>query len=421
MKNGMKKIVTFIIAAAMLSASVYAENETVEVATAVAYTVDPSEEQVYPEEPVPPEDIAFEEPVGNDIASEDPIDDEPFDADYGEDEDGLREEPFPELGSIDDYLEKNGYPDYLSFICNVAGAINGYDPTSEEEYQPKITYWWDVGVVNATPEQKAEIQALVDRLYPIENELTFIDCTYSYAERKALIPEILETVKKLFPELPVKDVSLIRNTEQIGVTIDTAVIDEEPIEVEMLREKLYAIYGDIVFVSEYAVTTDDVYDDEFYDGAGLPTVGIAEATFPETDEAVEMIEAAEEEGVDFDANDDTIYGYGGAVTTSEETGAPAAPVGGDVDSAPTAGEIAAIAPPTEQSGDSTVMWICIVAGLVIALGTVAFIYRAKLIPVFATSGGNVTLNKKQAEEAVKNSEVIPDDSVLQAIKEKIDK
>ena len=400
MKNIMK-IAAFIIAAGMLSAGAYAaEPEVIAVATASEQTASPLEE------PVPPD-----EPVQNDIAFEEPMEDK----EYLPEEDGLVAttagdvgEVLASLGDIDQYLAENGWPDYLSFICNVAASINGYDPTSEEEYQPKMTYWWDVGTVNATSEQKAEIKALIDELYPIENNLTFIDCTYSYAEREALIPEIRETVMKIFPDIKGLDVSLIRNTEQIGVTFDISAFEnEDPIEIEMIREKLYAIYGDLVFVSEYAMVTDDHGED--FDG--IPTIGI--------DIADEIAE--EEIGAASNADGDIIYGNGGAAFTIEESGEPEEAIGGDVDSAPTAGEIAAIAPPSEQSGGNTIMWICIVAGLVIALGTVAFIYRAKLIPVFATSGGDVTVNKKQAEEVVKNSEVIPDDSVLQAIKEKIDK
>ena len=431
----MKKYIAFIIAAAMLSAGVYAEtveDEIVEVATAVAKTTVPGEEQVYYEEEpvppdVPPEDIAFEEPVGNDIANE-----EPFDAAYTEDilpeeelptEDDNYVEPFPELGDVYQYLEANGYPEYLSFICNTAAAINGYDPTTEEEYQPKMTYWWDVGVVNATSAQKAEIQALIDELYPIENILDFVDCTYSYNERKALIPEIRQTVEELFPDIKVIDVSLIRNTEQIALQLDFSTgVYEDVIEAEMVKEKMYAIYGDLLFMGEFAEPT---YDDGIYDGAvpetAVPTVGIGEIGVEEEDEVVDVID---DEGTAVATN------YDG------EAALPAFTMGGDLDAVPADGdmttseemliygEVAAITSPAEQSRDNTILWVCIAAALVIGLGTVAFIYRAKLIPVFATSHGDVTAkktSKKQAEDAVKNSEVIPDDSVLQTIKEKIDK
>ena len=371
----MKKIITFMIAAAMLSAGVYAA---------------PAENE-----------IAFEEP---------PVAAETFVPDYGEDEDGLPdvvhgdevhgiyEELFPELGDIQKYLEENGYPDYVSFIFNAAVATNGYDPTSGEEYQPKLTYWWDIGVVNATAEQKAEIQAIIDDLYPIENIITFVDCTYSHAEREALMPEVRETVRTLFPDLTGDltgfDVSLILNTEQIGVTFDFPGPDDT--DLDAVKKKLYGIYGDLVFVDRLYVFNGDA--DDF----GEDLIG----AIPESDG---MMGAGTEIGVE---------------EIAPEIGDVALPVDGDVDAAPAVGEVAAIAPPADSSNDNTVMWICITAALVVALGTAAFICRAKLIPVFATSNGDVTakkVGKKQAEEAVKNSEVIPDDSVLQAIREKLDK
>lgn len=373
----MKKIITFIIAAAILSSGVYAADivdieeavpadEPVDVVYAVTTTTAPEEEQTGVEI-----DIAYEEPaMYDDILPEEEFPPEAAD----------NVEVFPELGDIEKYLAMNGYPDYLSFICNTAAAINGYDPSSGEEYQPKMTYWWDVGVVNASAVQKAEIQALIDELYPIENIVTFVNCTYSYNEREALIPEIRQTVEKLFPTVKVIDVSLIRNTEQIALRLDFA----DDIEAEMVREKMYGVYGDLLFMGDFGEVGTD------YDGA-LPTVGIAEI--------------GAEEGID------EVADVEGVAVGSNVDGDAAPAIGG---------EIAAVVP-TEQSNSNTVLWLCIAAALVITLGAVAFIYRAKLIPVFATASGDVTVNKKQAEEAVKNSEITPDDSVLQAIKEKIEK
>lgn len=387
------KIISLIIAAAMLSAAVYAEDVeeviTAEEVVEVAYTTTASvTEQIEAQENVDaPEQLA----------------------EYLPDEDSLPEEEFPELGDIDKYLAQNGYPDYLSFIFNSGASINGYDPTSGEAYKPQMTYLWEVGLVNADAAKKTEIETLINRLYPIENKITFVDCTYSHAQREAMIPDIRETAKQLFPNLTGLDVYLILNAEQIGVNVAFPAGDNT--DYEMVREKMYAMYGDVVFVSEFFESTDE------FDGAiggfvggtipemGIPEMGMGAAT-----------EIAEEEAV------------GEIGVASDVDGEPAPPIGGDVDSAPavgidTTGEIAAITP-AEKSADNTVLWICIAAALVIALGAVAFIYRAKLIPVFATSHGDVTAKKtgrKQLEEAVKNSEVVPDDSVLQAIKEKIEK
>ena len=426
----MKKAFTFIIAAiasSMLSAGVYAAETAVEVEAPVPPDMPPEGNIVVDGDNFPDIAVASSKPVGNDIAYEEPIFDEEYlpDEPVYPDESYPDETPFPELGDINRYLAENGYPSYLSFICNGAAAINGYDPSSGEEYQPKMTYWWDVGVVNATAAQKAEIQAIIDELYPIENIITFVNCTYSYAEREAMIPEIRETVEKLFPEIKVIDVSLIRNTEQIALQLDFSADGDVP-EPEMVREKMYAVYGDLLYMGEFGVTTDDA------DMPDLPTVGIAEiGAGEEIDEIAEEDTAA---ASNMDGADLILNADGSPATTSEElgpiqevigdNGEPAAPVNGDKDSAPAVGEIIAVAAdPAQPAANNTVLWIVIAAVLVIALGTAAFIYRAKLIPVFATSNGDVTAkkaSKKQAEEAVKNSEVMPDDNVLQAIKEKID-
>lgn len=446
----MKKVIFCIIAAAMLTASTYAaeiaeeeivvEAEVVEAVTASSHMVPREEEPVPPD--LPTEDIAFEEPVANEgyMFDEDILPEEEMPDGYNS------VDTWPKLGNIDEYLAMNGYPDYISFICNGAAAINGYDPSSGEEYQPKMTYWWDVGVVNATAAQKAEIQALIDELYPIENIITFVDCTYSYAEREAMLPEIRETVEKLFPTVSIIDVVLIRNTEQIALHLDFPVDGDVP-EPDMVKEKMYAIYGDLLFMGDFGVTTDDADAIEIDD---LPTVGIGATT------EIAMEEIGEEEigvATNVDGADaptvapaapTTGNGGSSAVTTSVETvpesiplpedegeievdeyddGEPAPAPGGDVDSAPAVGEVIAITPDEHPAGNNTVLWICIASALVVVLGAAAFVYKAKLIPVFATSDGDVTpgkVSKRQAEEAVKNSEVVPDDEILQAIKEKID-
>ena len=444
----MKKVISTIIAAAMLTASVYAE-EAVEVVSAVSTTAVPQEEAPVAAD-VPPEgDIVYDvnEPAEDGVAFDSPYDT----ACTGDEVIPPEREIFPELGDIEKYLAVNGYPDYVSFIFNGAASVNGYDPTSGEEYQPKMTYWWDVGVVNATAAQKAEIQALIDELYPIENNITFIDCTYSYNERAAMIPEIRQTAERLFPEKDVFAITLIRNTEQIEVLLDVSDETEE----EMIKEKLFEVYGDLVLVGGLTTVTDDGYDMGYI----VPETEIG-AVQPGMGGATTEIAMEEEEEIDIEVDEDVpaantipdaappVDVDGIAVGSNEDgdkeseivdviddSGEPNPGIGGNVDDAPIAGggavtttgktygEIAAITSPEKPADNNAVLWICIAAALVIALGAVAFIYRAKLIPVFATSHGNIAagkLSKKQAEEAVKSNEVIPDDSILQSIKDRLD-
>ena len=337
----MKKFVSFIIAAAMLSAAVYAEAEGT-----VTYEVS---QGVQPQAP-----------------------------DY-----------YTVSGDIEAYLAENGYPEYVSYLFNTGCVSEGYDPSSGEGYQPTVTYHWEIGLANATAEQKNEIQALLDGLYSGENVITFNECTYSHAEREALIPEIRKKVTDIFPDAEILDVI---NTNNPFILVEVKGLDDE--QMGILQKRLGEAYGELIIVSDGLDKVDDV-------SGAQPGMGgdIAPAPPIATEPAI------------------------GEMAPDNVFGEPASPVGGDVDAAPPAGELAAITAP-EQSADSTILWICIAAALVVILGTVAFIYRAKLVPVFATSHGDMTAKKtgkKAVEEAVKNSEVIPDDSVLQAIKEKLDK
>ena len=356
MKNGIKKLITFVIAAAMLSAGAYAEEAE---GTVVASTGGGSVE------------------TGTAAPSE--------------------------AGDIEKYFAENGYPDYVAYIFNAGCAINGYDPSSGEEYQPQMTYLWEVGAVNATAAQKDEIQALIDGLYPVENKITFVDCAYSHGERLALIPEIRDTAASLCPDAEAVEVA-VPNSPFIWVEVRGA----DDTQLGELQKRFGAAYGELIIVSDGLVHVDDGAD-----GIGDVQPGMGAAT---------------EIGVE------EIVPEGGISAGSDVDGGPAPAIGGNVDSAPTAGvdsasgesygEIAAIASPDEQSGSNAVLWICIAAALVVALGTAAFIFKARLIPVFATSDGGVTakkLTRRQTEEAVKNGTAVPDESVLQAIREKIDK
>lgn len=328
----MKKLLSFIIGLAMLSASVYAEAEGT-----VTYEVSQGAQPSVP--------------------------------DY-----------YAVSGDIEAYLAQNGYPDYVAYLFNTGCVANGYDPSSGEEYQPTVTYHWEVGVANAAAEQKAEIQALLDGLYSGENVITFAECTYSHWEREALIPEIRKTVTDIFPDAEILDVI---NTNNPFILVEVKGLDDA--QMGDLQKRFGMAYGELIIVSDGLDKVDD--------GDAQPGMGAA------TEPAI------------------------GEMAPDNVFGEPAPPIGGDVDAAPPAGELAAITAP-EQSADSTVLWICIAAALIIVLGAAALILKAKLIPVFAASHGDVTAQKtgkKAVEEAVKNSEVIPDDSVLQAIKEKLDK
>ena len=338
----MKKFLSFIIGLAMLSAGVYAEAEGT---------------------------VTYEVSQG----AQPPV------TDY-----------YTASGDIEAYIAENGYPDYVSYMFMSGIVSNGKDPSSSGEYQPEVTYHWEVGVANATAEQKDEIQALLDGLYTGENVITFAECTYSHGEREALIPEIREKVTDIFPDAEILDVI---NTNNPFILVEVKGLDDA--QMGDLQKRFGMAYGELIIVSDGLDKVDDV--GEVQPGMGAD---IAPAPPIATEPAIEEIVP------------DNVFGE------------PAPPVGGDVDAAPpVGGELATVAP-AEKNADSIIIWICIAAALAVVLATAAIIFKAKLTPVFATSHGDMAVQgtgKKAVEEAVKNSEVIPDDSVLLAIKEKLDK
>ena len=312
----MKKVVSIMIAAAMLSAAVYAE-----AGGTVTYEVSQG--------------------------AQPPV------TDY-----------YAVSGDIEAYLAQNGYPDYVAYLFNTGCWTNGKDPSSDGEYQPTVTYHWEVGVAGATAEQKAEIQALLDGLYSGENIITFVECRYSRAEREELVPEIRKTVTSLYSDAEILAVIVTNNP---FILVEVKGLDD--VQMGDLQKRFGMEYGELIIVSDGLDHADDT--------------------------------------------DGVQPGMGGSTE----------PAIGEMTPDNVLGELAVITAP-EQSADSAVLWICIAAALMITAGIAAFICRAKLVPVLSTSHGDVTpqkTGKKAVEEAVKNSEVIPDDSVLQAIKEKLEK
>lgn len=388
----MKKVISFIIAAAMLSAGVYAE-DVVEVDSAAQEDSTPTESIVIPQ------------------------------SDY-----------------IEKYFAENGYPDYVSYIFNTGASTSAYDPSSGEEYQQKMTYWWEVGVAHATDDDKAEIQTLIDNFFPIENIVTFVECAYSKAEKEALVPEIRQTVKDLYPDAEILDIIIINNPFML-----LEIRGLEDWQMGDLEKTFGAMYGELIIVSDGL--DDSVDGSNLVDNIGVPEIGEVqpgrgEETVPATEIAIEEIvpedgssvttahdgsgEVAAPVGGDVDAAppvDDTPDSYDGVVPDSNDSYPGAVPdynYGGMTEADETYGEIAAITSPEKPANNNAVLWICIAAGLVVVLAAVALIYRA--VPVFATSQGDIAarrVSRKQAEEAVKSSETAPSDEILQAIKEKI--
>lgn len=147
-------------------------------------------------------------------------------------------------GSIeapDKYWAENGYPDDISFAYEAGGEVLE-DGTSVS--------WWEIGIVNADDNRKQEI---IDMLSP-NCIITFVDCQYSYNQRKTVYNEIMAS-----EDDNIHGAIMLLNSEVVLVEISE----------EHLKE--YAANFNRQYGS-YVVVTDDLNaakDDTIIQGDGL--------------------------------------------------------------------------------------------------------------------------------------------------------
>ena len=153
-------------------------------------------------------------------------------------------------GSIDnilDYWEINGYPEYISFICDQ--GVTSYDVATQTE---TVYHLWEIGIADINDEKKEEVRSLISS----EQHLYFTDCTYNLTERR----QIAETIMSAYP-LAIAELS--KYSEAIEVAISGYSEDEwDKIEAELLA--MFDNNSRLIHVLKM-----------------VPTVGIPE-TFPET-------------------------------------------------------------------------------------------------------------------------------------------
>ena len=123
----------------------------------------------------------------------------------------------------DEYWEQNGYPDNISFSCEVGGELldNGTN-----------VIFWEIGVVNADEAAKQEILDLVSP----NCRVTFRDCTYAYNQRKAAFDEISASLGDI-----VQFVIMSRNSEHVAVVVASGYEEE-------YAQKLLEEYGAFILV-----------------------------------------------------------------------------------------------------------------------------------------------------------------------------
>ena len=387
----MKNIFALMIAAAMLSASVCAAPAENEEAVATFVSTSAEDEQ---------EDIVYDEDIGHEEGSEteDPVDDERYD-------EPADNAVYPTSDDIEKYFDENGWPENVSFICSTGAAMSAFDPATQDKPDDTVTYFWDLGVVGSDNGVVSQVQNMLDLMYSsYRHEITVVNCTLNHEERFDLMNQVTSYIQKAEPNIIVEESFLIKNAEEIQVIVSVAGVDdadEQTVMLNDLKKRVSSEYGDLVLIETEQYTADDV---TIYGG-------VSETGVPET-EIAEPDRGGGEYGVatNYDGTESADDKAEGAVT------AITVPL--------TVGAAEAITAP-EAPQNNIVLWVCVTGALAAALAAAVIIYRKKHVPVYSTENGEITdpapSAKKQVENAVKNSEIVPDDDVFEKIIRRIGK
>ena len=320
--------------------------------------------------------------------------------------------------NLQEYWEKNGYPDYVSYAGQL--GLASYDPNTQTE---SVYGLWTVGVVNATEEQKQEIISLVSSEYHVKLE----EANYSYAYRA-------ERAEKICQSYPKAKAELSEASENIYI-YNNGYTDEEWLEIVKAYEDGVVINGG-VYYDESFVGVPELGAEGI--GEAVPSNEIAPAKSNEINEKSDIDEIKSADAAAPTANN-------GAPTVGIDGSNGAAPEGGLITALPGAAvddgdelseeggltggnKTAAMLPAVQKKADPIYMWIFISAVSVLTAASAAFIIlrRAKKNAQAVTSAGSiVTLSpnptKAEIVKAIKDSQAEPDDDTFRKIMEEINK
>ncbi len=144
----------------------------------------------------------------------------------------------PGRGTVEnatEYWETNGYPDYVSYAFEAGGRM--LDDVNSVSY-------WEIGLVDGDDGIKEEVLDLLDSTCLV----TFIDCTYSYAQRIAAYDEIIA-----WSDPNIAQVTLGANTELVHVTLSRNLSLEQQRE---YASNLVGEYGSFILVMDNELNTD---------------------------------------------------------------------------------------------------------------------------------------------------------------------
>ena len=347
-------------------------------------------------------------------------------------------------GSIDnilDYWEINGYPEYVSFICDQ--GVTSYDVATQTE---TVYHLWEIGIADINDEKKEEVRSLISS----EQHLYFTDCTYNLTERR----QIAETIMSAYP-LAIAELS--KYSEAIEVAISGYSEDEwDKIEAEILA--MFDNNSRLIHVLKMVPTVGipETFPETGADNIGTE-IGIATApvvtagTVEETAIAsnidiVPPISANQDSAAPLDPVPETLvprteaaagengYDIGGVPGTTagalisdsviREEGIVSNPeVSGAISEI---GGVAAMinAESQRDKADSLWIWICAAAAAVVAITAAVILGRKHVVKsVSLADGGEVTVGGKVTKgeivKAVRESEIKPDDKVFGEIMERV--
>lgn len=349
------------------------------------------------------------------------------------------EKGYGSIDNIKDYWEINGYPEYISFICDQ--GVASYDVATQTE---TVYHLWEIGIADISEEKKEEVRSLVSS----EQRLFFTDCTYNLREREQIKKEI-ESV------YPLVNAELSRYSESIEVYLDG--YDEaewDKVEAEILAmfdndSRLILIIKTVPTVGipeEIGVVTGENYVASDVTEIGAETAvesnidiisptgaNNADSAAP-LDTVPETLTPRTEAAATANGNDYDIGGIPDNIAGGiSSTGAPIFEEGivsnPDVSGAISEiGGVAAMinAESQRNEADSLWIWICAVAAVAVVITAAVLIgkkHAAKNLSL--ADGGEIAaegkITKGEIVKAVRESESVPDDKVFGEIMERIRK
>lgn len=276
-----------------------------------------------------------------------------------------------EIGDILSYWEENGYPDHVSYACEVGGEV----------MEDGMVYsYWEIGLVDAGETRRQEILDLVSP----DCLVNFQNCLFTHTEKQAAYDKLTELAAG---DPNILEVIFIRNGDTVWVSVPEDAVKEYA---EYLIRDLGL--GAVVSVTgQHSIAT---FEGGLETGADTPI------------------------GLPFSAGNDSAL-----VQTTPQI-APA--IGGDAQSAPivpAGGAATGLLPAAPAKRASPIFWVCPALAVIAACALTVLALRRRPARLAVTHSGRlhtagVPLTRAQAEQLVRDSAEAPPAKLLRAIVER---